>query len=276
MSGENIPLVKDKDEKWTQFYSRLIPIWSVLIFICAYPAPNIPCKQTLAHQMDNTRAARFQPCSHNGSQEGGGKPESLWRACRTGGSYAWSRVSGSGGLGVCFPRADDQAFSSQSPFSEVPLGRWLQHLGFVKGLPWVTLAEHSLRNLGWHVRVQPKTNSVDARRWERTKDKRDWARNRNVRIQELRGEAFSVASGELCWRRQCHWRWWCLEHVSPGYWEWHLQRVCKGYKWFQGFWGWASGRGEGSKVLQMKTVREAVKCVQKFRTFLKWGTKVGE
>lgn len=30
-------------------------------------------QKTLAHQMDNTRAARFQPCwglSHNGSQEG--------------------------------------------------------------------------------------------------------------------------------------------------------------------------------------------------------------
>lgn len=39
-----------------------------------------------------------------------------------------------------------------------------------------------------------------------------------------------------------------------------------GYRVFEGK---PSGGGEESKVIQMKTVREAVKCVQKFRTFLK-------
>lgn len=47
------------------------------------------------------------------------------------------------------------------------------------------------------------------------------------------------------------------------------KEAAKAKNGFRVFEGEPSGGGEGSKVLQMKTVREAVKCVQKFTTFLK-------
>ena len=68
-----------------------------------------------------------------GSQKACHGPVGLGRA------HAWSRASGSGGLGVCFQNADDQSFSSPPRFLKCPWGDGSSTWGLARGLSQVIL-----------------------------------------------------------------------------------------------------------------------------------------
>ena len=121
-----------------------------------------------------------------------GKPGSTWKPCSSGESPWWGRASGLRGV-ISKYRWPGLFF--QSPLSEVPLGRGLQHLRFGKGAPTRHSDRCSLIAMGLHGRVWSRPDSAGARRWGRSKDKRT---EPEPGMSEFKMKHFRFVSGGLC------------------------------------------------------------------------------
>lgn len=190
-----------------------------------------------------------------------GEPESMSWSCRVGkspcveqGLWIW------GPWGVLSKCRWPELFLT-SPLSEVPLGRWLQHLRFGKGAIPSDSTECTLRNLGYL-----KECSQGQIQWMQ-EDEEDWGTKRiepEIEMSEFKSlevKHFWFVSGRAMLKeKQSHWRWWCLERVSPRYWEGRLQRGWKGWGWFRGLWSWISRQRGGKQSIDENCKRGIKVC----------------